>query len=82
MLCYLFEKVESAQNHAVKVKQYLVAGASTVGEPAFYFYDSLAILATFNLKSDRHLRDASTGRRKPDKIATAMGKTRPDESST
>jgi predicted ATPase len=54
MLCYLFEKVESAQNHAVKVKQYLVAGASTVGEPAFYFYDSLAILATFNLKFTDH----------------------------
>ncbi|MEL7034175.1 MAG: AAA family ATPase [Cyanobacteria bacterium J06592_8] len=50
MLFYLFEEVQSAQSYAVKVKQYLVAGASTVGEPAFYFYDSLTILAALNLK--------------------------------
>ncbi|MDZ8258771.1 ATP-binding sensor histidine kinase [Nostoc sp. ChiQUE01b] len=45
MLCYLFGEIESAQNHTVEASPYFMAGTSTVGEPAFYFYDSLIALA-------------------------------------
>ena len=51
MLCYLFAEIESAQNHAVEIKHYLMAGAGLVSEPAFYFYDSLIALAAFNSES-------------------------------
>ena len=47
MLCYLFGDIESAQNSAIELKQYLMAGSGTVGEPAFYFYDSLITIAAF-----------------------------------
>ncbi|MDY6936464.1 MAG: AAA family ATPase [Cyanobacteriota bacterium] len=45
MLCYLFEDVEAARHHGIEGRNYLVAGAGTVGEAAFYLYDSLGILA-------------------------------------
>ncbi len=48
MLCYLFGEIESAQNHAVEASRYFMAGTSTVGEPAFYFYDSLIALAALS----------------------------------
>ncbi|MGB3535362.1 MAG: serine/threonine protein kinase, partial [Microcoleaceae cyanobacterium] len=51
MLCYLFEEIEPAQNHAIEIRRYLIPAAGTVGEPAFYFYDSLTALATLNLSS-------------------------------
>ncbi|MEM7554514.1 MAG: AAA family ATPase [Cyanobacteria bacterium P01_A01_bin.84] len=47
-LSYLFGDIESAQNHAVEVKRYLMAGAGTVGEAGFYFYDSLSTLAALS----------------------------------
>ncbi|NEP85297.1 MAG: serine/threonine protein kinase, partial [Okeania sp. SIO3B3] len=50
MLCYLFGEIESAQNHAVEIRRYLMVAAGTVGEPAFYFYDSLTALATLNIQ--------------------------------
>ena len=50
MLCYLFGEIDTAQHHGVEAKNYLVAGGGTVGEAAFYFYDSLRLLAT--LKSE------------------------------
>ncbi|NJL00850.1 MAG: AAA family ATPase [Spirulinaceae cyanobacterium SM2_1_0] len=46
MLGYWFGDIEQAQSHAAEAQQYCAAGASTVGEPAFYFYDSLAALAS------------------------------------
>ena len=52
MLCYLFGKIEAAQNHAVEVRRYLLAAVGMVGEPAFYFYESLTILATVDLESE------------------------------
>ena len=51
MLCYLFGDIESAQNSAIELKQYLMAGSGTVGEPAFYFYDSLIAIAALGSKS-------------------------------
>ncbi|WP_414624664.1 AAA family ATPase [Calothrix sp. CCY 0018] len=46
MLCYLQGEIESAQNHADELRNYLMGAAGTVCEPAFYFYDSLTALAT------------------------------------
>lgn len=48
MLCYLFGELESAQKHALEVEQYFTAGVGTLGEPAFYFYDALVILASLD----------------------------------
>ncbi|MEL7242215.1 MAG: AAA family ATPase [Cyanobacteria bacterium J06573_2] len=53
MLCFLFGEFESAQNHAIEIKCYFMAGAGTVSEAAFYFYDSLVALATFNQQSEQ-----------------------------
>jgi diguanylate cyclase (GGDEF)-like protein/PAS domain S-box-containing protein len=52
MLCYLFEEFESAQNHAVEARRYLISGIGTVAEPAFYFYDALTTLAELSLDSE------------------------------
>ena len=51
ILCYLFDDMESAQSSAKELRKYLVAGNGTLGEPAFYFYDSLSILAALDSKS-------------------------------
>ena len=51
MLCYLFREIESAKKYAVEVSRYLVAGVGNVSEPAFYFYDSLVVLAALNTQS-------------------------------
>ncbi|MFB2980286.1 AAA family ATPase [Microseira sp. BLCC-F43] len=60
MLCYLFGEIESAQNHAVEVRHYLMAVVGTVGEPAFYFYDSLTVLAASSPQSEK--RSEALGR--------------------
>ncbi|MBD2164244.1 AAA family ATPase [Calothrix membranacea FACHB-236] len=44
-LGFLFGEVEAANNLALECRNYFMGGASTVGEPAFYFYDSLIALA-------------------------------------
>ena len=52
ILCYLFEEIESARNQIVELKKYLIVGAATVGQPIFYFYDSLSALASLSLQSE------------------------------
>ncbi len=46
VLAYLFGEITSTQAQAVEVRNYLGVLPSVVEEPVFYFYDSLAALAT------------------------------------
>jgi predicted ATPase/signal transduction histidine kinase len=50
MLCFLFGETEQAQNHAIECRKHLIAAQGLVYEAAFYFYDSLIALASFNLQ--------------------------------
>ncbi|BAY10557.1 trifunctional serine/threonine-protein kinase/ATP-binding protein/sensor histidine kinase [Calothrix sp. NIES-2098] len=50
-LGFLFGEVEAANNLALECRNYFMGGASTVGEPAFYFYDSLIALAQLTQRS-------------------------------
>ncbi|MGK7903604.1 MAG: AAA family ATPase [Hormoscilla sp.] len=52
VLAYLFEDIESARHDAAEIKRYFAGGAGLVGEPAFYFYDSLIVLASLNSHSE------------------------------
>ncbi|GGA16304.1 hypothetical protein CYANOKiyG1_30500 [Okeania sp. KiyG1] len=52
MLGYLFEEIQSAQNYGVEVRRYFMGGVGTFGEPMFYFYDSLTVLAILSSDSE------------------------------
>ncbi|WP_199303214.1 ATP-binding sensor histidine kinase [Oscillatoria sp. FACHB-1406] len=52
ILCLLFGEIEEANNHAVECRNYFMGGASTVGEPAFYLYDSLVSIAKLTQSAD------------------------------
>ncbi len=46
-LCYLFADYSQAVENAVKAEQYLPSGTGQFVVPQFYFYTSLALLATY-----------------------------------
>ncbi|WGV27668.1 trifunctional serine/threonine-protein kinase/ATP-binding protein/sensor histidine kinase [Halotia branconii] len=46
-LCYLFADYPQAVENAVKAEQYLSSGTGQFVVPQFYFYNSLALLATY-----------------------------------
>ncbi|MEG3973638.1 AAA family ATPase [Microcoleus sp. herbarium8] len=50
--CFLFGEVEQANNHTLFGRNYLIAAAGAVSEPAFYLYDSLIALALLSQPSD------------------------------
>lgn len=54
-LCFLFGEIESANSYALECRNYFMGGMGTIGEPAFYLYDSLIALAQLNQQSDRAL---------------------------
>ncbi|MBP0028674.1 AAA family ATPase [Roseofilum sp. Guam] len=52
MLSYLFGEIELAKSQALEVSKYLISGAGSLGEAAFYFYDSLTELAGLRIESE------------------------------
>ena len=59
MLCYLFGEYELATRQATEVRRYFRAGKGTIGEPGFYFYDSLNRLAGLNSDADADASEIS-----------------------
>jgi hypothetical protein len=51
MLCFLFAEIEPAKSHAVECRRYLTGVIGIICEPAFYFYDSLIVLAPLSQPS-------------------------------
>ncbi|WP_017307214.1 trifunctional serine/threonine-protein kinase/ATP-binding protein/sensor histidine kinase [Spirulina subsalsa] len=56
MLAYLFGDLEAAERYSVALKTHFIGGVGTMGEPAFYFYDSLLALAQFNGSVEQQAR--------------------------
>jgi len=54
MLSFLFEEREATRNYATELRGYLASSPApgTLGIPVFYFYDSLAVLATLDAGSN------------------------------
>jgi predicted ATPase/signal transduction histidine kinase len=50
-LCFLFGEVEQANNHVLECKNYFMGCAGTIGEPVFYFYDSLIAISQLSQPS-------------------------------
>lgn len=65
-LAYLFGEFDAAHAEAMQAQAYLMVAAGTVGEPAFYFYDSLIVLARI--------------RSQPDDISTALAQVEQNQS--
>ncbi|MCU0537266.1 MAG: serine/threonine-protein kinase PknK [Hydrococcus sp. Prado102] len=57
VLCYLFHDRDRAVENANIAKQHLAGATGNVTVPIFYFYDSLACLATWNEKDARTISD-------------------------
>jgi len=48
---FLFGEIESAKSDAVEIRKYLMGGKVSLGEVAFYFYDSLIALSDLSQQS-------------------------------
>ncbi|GAB1539233.1 hypothetical protein NUACC21_18990 [Scytonema sp. NUACC21] len=53
ILCYLFSEYSQAVENAILAKSHSLQGRAAPLEPLYYFYDSLARLATYSGSSDR-----------------------------
>ncbi|MEM9091656.1 MAG: AAA family ATPase, partial [Cyanobacteria bacterium P01_F01_bin.53] len=60
MLSYLFGETESAQTQATEVRKYLGVLPGVVEEAVFYFYDSLAALASLTLPEPKAALEAAS----------------------
>ncbi len=56
MLAYLFGDIESTREYGSEIEKCFMGGASVAGEPAFYFYDTLSVLAGLHLGSEEPSR--------------------------
>ncbi|WP_017663264.1 hybrid sensor histidine kinase/response regulator [Baaleninema simplex] len=67
MLSYIFGEVESARDRAAECQQYLMGGTGTIGEPIFYFYESLSAIASLgevSTNTDEGLQKVERNQRK------------------
>ncbi|NJK37050.1 MAG: AAA family ATPase [Oscillatoriales cyanobacterium SM2_3_0] len=52
MLCNVLGEIQLAQEQTARVRYYLININGTIAEPAFYFYDSLTVLASVSSQSE------------------------------
>ncbi|MBD2579402.1 ATP-binding sensor histidine kinase [Oscillatoria sp. FACHB-1406] len=55
ILCFWFGELDRAQNQALEVRRYFMAGAGLIHEASLYFYESLIALGKCDRDSDRTL---------------------------
>ena len=54
ILCYLFGDFDKSINNSIEARKYAIATTGMIVKPVFYFYESLTILANWNLQSNEN----------------------------